>query len=85
MTNSELRSVAIMLRNRVTALQNAVTPVYTTVSGWTLNGADASLPTIAAVKAALTSYEAIEKSAMNLYDEIRNVKKSADDATPTEG
>ena len=80
MTFSELRSIALVIKNRVTALHEAVSPAFNEVDAWTLNSDDASLPTIAKVKAVVLAFEQIDKPSLLLYDEIRAVKTASDTA-----
>ena len=80
MTSSELRSIALVVKHRVTALREAVSPAFNEVEAWTLNSNDASLPTIAKVKAVLLAFEQIDKPSLLLYDEIRAVKTASDAA-----
>ena len=80
MTTSELRNLALLLRSRVSTMHGAIRNSYLETASWTLDGADAALPTLAQVKAVLAAYEAAEKPGLAQYDEIRAVKMSADDA-----
>jgi hypothetical protein len=54
------RNIALELKRRILAFYVNFAPVLQTVSGWTLNGADASLPTPFDVRSALEQYRALK-------------------------
>lgn len=81
MTTSELRSLALVIKRRVEEMREAISPAYNEVFSWALNADDSHLPTIAQVKAVIAAYEAFSKPSLMLYDEIRAVKASEDEAT----
>ena len=80
MTNNELRNVALLMQGKVKELAASITPAYAEVSSWTLNLSDAKLPTIAQVKAVLQAYTAVTKPALALYDELREINSSSEEA-----
>jgi len=54
------RNIALELKRRVLAFYVNFAPVLQAVNSWTLNGADASLPTPFDVRSALEQYRALK-------------------------
>lgn len=80
MTTSEIRTLALAIQQRMNAMSAELTPACTAAAGWVLNADDASLPTIAEVKAVYQAYDAFDKPAISLYSEIRTLKTTTDAA-----
>ena len=80
MTTTELRTLALALQNRIADSYAALLPAYTEITGWTLNGADDALPTIAELKAVYLAFNEFEKPDYRLVEEVRALKVTTDEA-----
>ena len=80
MTTTELRTLALALKNRIADSYAALLPAYTEIAQWTLNGADDALPTIAALKAVYNAFNAFEKPDYRLVEEVRALKLTTEEA-----
>ena len=80
MTTTELRTLALALKNRIADSYAALLPAYTEITGWTLNGADDALPTIAELKAVYNAFNAFEKPDYRLVEEVRALKLTTEEA-----
>ena len=79
MTNSELRAVALSLRQRMATMHDDILPAWNEITTWELDGDDLALPTIGAVKAVLTAFEDFSKPPLLLYEELRALRATTDE------
>jgi hypothetical protein len=68
------RQVGLEMEENITTLKTAVDALDTTIGAWDLRGLDGALPTDAAVKAALASYDAITKPVLGITDALADVR-----------
>ena len=80
MTTTELRTLALALQNRIADSYAALLPAYTEITGWTLNGADDALPSVAELKAVYMAFNAFEKPDYRLVEEVRALKLTTEEA-----
>lgn len=73
-TTNQVRVVAIELQEAVGELKTAIDAVDTVVAAWTTDNVDGQLPTAAAVKAQLSSFEAIQKPGLSMSDAISAIR-----------
>jgi hypothetical protein len=77
-TDSQFRSVAIVLKDRVDALYLAVFAVHDLVKDWVLNASDFALPLRAEVKTAYELYKHLSISPIEIRDFLRELQTSTD-------
>jgi hypothetical protein len=74
LTAAGKRIVLLEIEENVGSMKTAVDALDTTVDAMELRGADGALPTDAATKAALASYDAISKPVMGITDALADVR-----------
>lgn len=80
MTTTELRTIALAIKQRIETMQNDLAPALAAAQEWVLDDVDTALPSIASVKAVYQAFDAFDKPGINLYDEIRILKATTDAA-----
>ena len=85
MTTQQLRTIALVVKTRIGAMQASLSPAFIESDTWNVSGADEALPSIGAVKAVLATYEGFTKPPLMIYDEARALKAELEGAIALSG
>lgn len=71
---NQIRSLAIVLQERINTIYSAVSAIRAITHPWVLNSGNEYLPTVAAVKQQIAAYKLLSVPQITISDTIREIE-----------